>query len=206
MEQITSICKEVKESQKLLSELSDGLGPLPHYRFHPRVWQHRGDVVDLGCGTWDWSRIFLGTKRVIGSDPCERYCPEGAELWQGMVGNFTGHVLYDPSNQNRASAFRDGVARDGLQETQMITLADFRALYRIDSISLLKMNIEGMEYDLLIHLKEPIADQLVITFHDYPRAPYGTPEASAAMRHYLSQWYDYCATDRTWGWYVFLKR
>jgi len=47
-------------AQDILAKLQQGSGTLPYYRFHPRIWEHKGPVVDLGCLGWDWSRCFLG--------------------------------------------------------------------------------------------------------------------------------------------------
>ena len=192
----------------ILKELQVGSGLKPHYRFHPRVWEHQGVVIDLGCGKWDWSRCFLGIKRVIGCDPTEKTIPVGAELFQGFLGPFWGKVYYQVARDKDFTSglvggYRDEVLTDS---AEMITLAQLIHRFKIDSINLLKMNIEGMEYGLLIDLPVPVADQLVVSFHDFKEAPYNNRKATEAIITYLSQWYDWCCSDERYSWYVFLRR
>ena len=73
------------ENISLFNELQVGSHEGDWYRFHPRVWSHKGAIVDLGCLGWDWSKCFLGKKRVIGADPNESIIPEGAELYNGFI-------------------------------------------------------------------------------------------------------------------------
>ncbi len=189
------------EKRNLISEFQRGSGDLPHYLFHPRTWAHEGCVIDLGCSPWDWSKCFFGKKRVIGCDPSEKEAPAGAELFRGFVGNYRGSIRYDGGDQNRISSFVGGE-----MEAEVITIDDLMRRFKVDSISLLKMNIEGMEYDLLIHLQKPVADQMVISFHDYPRSGISNRKATEAVLGYLSEWYDWCRTSKEWSWYVLLRK
>jgi hypothetical protein len=186
---------------ELISELQRGSGIEPHYLFHPRVWAHEGCIIDLGCSGWDWSGCFLGKKRVIGCDPSESQIPEGAELFKGFVGNFSGRIRYDDGNQNRISGLIKGNT-----EAEMIPLEELLRRFKIESVSLLKMNIEGMEYDLLIHLKKPVADQMVISFHDYLSSGFNHSRATALILEYLSEWYDWCPISTKTGWHILVKK
>jgi SAM-dependent methyltransferase len=189
------------ENLALISELEIGPWKDSHYLFHRRVWDHVGCVVDLGCSTWDWSRYFFGKKRVIGCDPSEKIIPEGAEFFRGFIGNFCGRINYQNGNPKKISAFRKGEL-----EAEIITLEELIRRFDLPPISLLKMNIEGMEYDLLIHLQEPIADQMVVSFHDYPICGISNRRATNAVLNYLSEWYDWCQTSKEWGWYVLIRK
>ena len=189
------------ENLGLISELQVGSGRESHYLFHRRVWDHLGCVVDLGCSTWDWSRCFLGKKKVLGCDPSEKEIPDGADLFHGFVGSFCGRVNYRNGNQNRISGLKNGNL-----EAEIITLEELIRRFDLPPISLLKMNIEGMEYDVLIHLQEPIADQIIVSFHDYPISGISNRKATKAVLDYLSEWYDWCPTSKQWGWYVLLRK
>jgi hypothetical protein len=189
------------ENQGLISELQIGSGREPHYLFHRRAWDHMGCVVDLGCSPWDWSKCFLGKKRVVGCDPSEKEAPEGAELFRGFIGNFCGRINYRNGNQNRISGLKTGSL-----EAEIITLEELVRRFDLPSISLLKMNIEGMEYDLLIQLQEPPADQIIVSFHDYPISGISNRRATRAVLDYLSEWYDWCPTSKEWGWYVLIRK
>lgn len=194
------------ENTSLLSKLEYGSKRQEDwYRFHPRVWSHKGVIVDLGCLGWDLSKCFLGKKRVIGADPDEKKIPVGAQLFNGFVGNYNGTMrFYKSPIAGRTTAFYRG---DG--KKPIISWRHFCRKFEIDSVSLLKMNIEGMEYDLLIHELDPMPDQIVVSFHDTSHIhenPVKITKALEAILFYLSDKYDYCMTFRTNLWYVFVRR
>ncbi len=66
----------------------------------PKLYEHDGCVVDVGCLYWNWSKVFLGRKRVIGVDPVEKECPEGAELFNGLLGPFNSSVSLSFNNDS----------------------------------------------------------------------------------------------------------
>jgi hypothetical protein len=192
------------ENLSLISEFQEGSGQGSHYRFHPRVWAHDGCIIDLGCSTWDWSKCFAGRKRIVGCDPSEETVPYWAEFYRGFVGSFCGKVRYHNGNQNRITGLAGGES-----EADIITLKQLVRRFDLRSISLLKLNVEGMEYDLLIHLQEPVADQIVVSFHDYSYPGLSNPSnprATDAVLDYLSEWYDWCPTLKERGWYVLLRK
>lgn len=188
-------------SEQLLAELQDGSGAAPHYRFHPRVWEQDGCVVDLGCLGWDWSRLFMGRRRVVGADPAEADTPSGSELWRGFVAPMTGELQYGrgPSGMPAGSALIGGKL-----SAPALSWQAFKDRFVIQAISLLKMNIEGMEYSLLPIVPQSMADQIVVSFHH----PFGSfsPSATRAMIGFLSEWYWHCETCPKWGWHLFLRK
>jgi hypothetical protein len=142
-------------------------------RIHPRFKEHSGCIVDLGCLGWNkrfdditsdnWAGYFYGKKRVIGVDPQESPNPN-AELFSGFVHNFTG----------KADLISSGVAayiqKSPNGKYDVLTWKDFKNKFNIDSISILKINIEGSEWDLLDTFdKEDYEqiDQICISFHDW---------------------------------------
>jgi len=136
--------------------------------FDDRAFDHDGCIVDLGCKHWDWSNIFIGKKRVIGADPFETTTPEGCELFQGVVGPFNGIVSMD-SNHDASAISTDAFNGEGIN-AHMYSWKHFVKAFNIDSISILKMNIEGSEYSLLNSMDVTDfakIDQLVVSFHDW---------------------------------------
>lgn len=140
-------------------------------RVHPRYKEHTGDIVDLGCLDWDWSQHFLreGGKRVIGVDPQEHIKPSGALLYRGVVGPFSGLVKLDTSHATSHSLSLND-ARESKSYVEMLSWKDFCAFYKITSVSILKINIEGAEYPLLASMNASDfdnIDQIAISLHDW---------------------------------------
>jgi hypothetical protein len=142
-------------------------------QIHPRFTEHHGCIVDLGCLGWNedfedkttgnWSGFFFGKKRVIGVDPQETSNPR-AEMFRGFVSNFSG----------RANLVSTGAGAQMMQTSdgfyQVLSWKDFKKQFGINSISILKINIEGAEWDLLDSFDESDfseIDQICISFHDW---------------------------------------
>ena len=134
-------------------------------RIDPRAFEHDGCIVDLGCVHWNWSAPFIGKKRVIGADPFEETEPAGAQLFRGVVGSFDGQVkmTYDQDASH--------VSTDPTGEwVPTLSWKSFCQKFEIDSISILKMNIEGAEFPLLHSMDTEDfkkIDQLIVSFHDW---------------------------------------
>ena len=180
-----------------------GLGQ-PWTRLHRRVYDHPGAIVDLGCASWDWSqRFFFGKQHVVGVDPFETDPDiEGVDLFQGVVTSVRGQVLV--SREGIGSSTRSPV---GAVAVESITLADLLARYSIDQVAALKINTEGSEYEILIHLTDQEIeriDQIAVSFHDFKGI--GSPGAVEAVRGFLSRWYDVASIDARWSWYLFVKK
>ena len=129
---------------------------------HKRCLEHDGSIVDLGCLWWDWSRFFIGKKRIIGIDPTENQIA-GTELFKGAISNFNG-------NGKLTSTEGSGQLIPSVDGFPVLTWTDFTQKYNINSISVLKVNIEGSEYDLMKSFtKENFEkiDQLAISFHHF---------------------------------------
>ena len=139
-------------------------------RVHPRFEAHDGCIVDLGCLGWNnnfedvtsdnWAGYFFGKKKVIGVDPQEGP-NEHSELFKGFISIFTG----------KADLSSNGIAGSMIpNETgvyDVITWSDFKLKYNIKSISILKVNIEGSEWDLFDSFDDfDSIDQICVSFHN----------------------------------------
>jgi hypothetical protein len=142
-------------------------------RVHPRFMDNEGCIVDLGCLGWNrdfddktsdnWAGFFFGKKRVIGVDPQETP-NDKSELFKGFISIFSG----------KANLSQNGIGgqmvRDENGEYDVLTWADFKKKFGIDDISILKINIEGAEWDLIQSLDAEdfdTIDQIVVSFHDF---------------------------------------
>ncbi len=160
-----------------------------------------GDIVDIGCLNWDWSNFFLGKKRVIGVDPFENKIPF-TEIYKGVIGNYNG--VTKMKNEGIASSM---INQDEGEEVQVKTWKDFCNEYNINKISVLKINIEGAEYDLLDSLSDEDydnIDQIAISFHDWME-PSWKPKTEKAIELLKSKNYKIQKINKDWGWYLALK-
>lgn len=173
-----------------------------HFQYDDRVWNVPGPIFDLGCLGWEWSLPFIGKRPVVGVDPQEEDCPEGCTLVKAVVTPFDGSV-YLHSEGIAASLFDVGPARN----VPAVTMSYLRR--RFGSPALVKMNIEGAEFPLLIAEHHPIAPQLVVAFHGWQTQyqPALPPfEATEAMINYLSKWYTAQCTRQDLQWWMFLAK
>jgi FkbM family methyltransferase len=177
-------------------------------QYDDRVFAHEGSVVDIGCLTWDWSILFANRKRVIGFDPFENSCPPWATLVKKAVTPLGGKItMYKgPSNGFNSSSTKRFDGFDQSFSIESVPLSSVIA--ECAPLSILKMNVEGAEYQLLTSVKHPVADQLVVSFHDNSWTSIETnPEKlTSDTVEYLSEWYDPIEIFPNCKWFLFKKR
>lgn len=177
-----------------------------YYRYSPRVWDHPGPVVDLGCLNWNWCRDFADKKEVIGFDPFQERTPAWAQLSRMAVGPYSGYVTLYGSQGSRSATNRKLINNGGPSVVHMISLQEMiDTMLRGREPSILKMNIEGMEFGTLISMQKPVADQIIVAFHDRAVDPHPS-KAREVIIDYLSEWYDGVQTCEKNHWWVFVKR
>lgn len=144
-------------------------------RIHPRFKNHDGCIVDLGCLGWNndfqdktsdnWAGYFFDKKRVIGIDPQE-LPNDKSEFFKGFISDFSGKA--NLSSEGSEHQFNMIISDDG--EYDVLTWNDFRSKFNIDSISILKINIEGSEWGLIQSFDDEDfndIDQICISFHTF---------------------------------------
>lgn len=97
--------------------------------------------------------------------------------------NFLMHA-----NPEARHLIRDGVFSFPTTKVNAITIADLMEFYEIKHWDVVKLDIEGAEYDILQAWPGPTATQISIEFHEHcgPRPP---SVYDAILKH-LGQWYD----------------
>jgi hypothetical protein len=182
-------------------------------RVHPRFMDHDGCIVDLGCLGWNsvfedktsdnWAGYFFNKKRVIGVDPQEQ--PNiNAELFKGFISNFSGKAELV---SNGIGAFMQK-SSNGIYD--VLSWKDFKQKFSINSISILKINIEGSEWDLIDSFDDEDfceIDQICVSFHDW--LPHfkenGIFRTYNSVNKIISK--GYIMTDlELYGWKHFIKR
>lgn len=179
-----------------------------YFYVNPRYKIHDGVVLDIGCVGWNWSEQFAGQKAVIGVDPDETTCPTWAKLVRKAVALSDGTAIMRDRIElgqvcpgENSLLFNDGPAR-------VVETVSIQALVQAYPLSIAKLNIEGAEYPLLMAMKHPVADQLVVSFHDTGWLPSSIypPEATVAMISFLSNWYTPQEIYPPCKWWLFLRR
>lgn len=167
------------------------------YQVDDRLYEHDGCILDLGCLGWDWSRRFIGKKRVIGYDPFEEEEPEGVKLIKEAVDVCDGSV-----NMGKKGS---GFFSSSANLSAWVHAQPIRPLIEHhDPISVLKMNIEGMEWPLLWSVPHPVADQLVVSFHH--RKDKRMKAHTDATIEFLSKWYEPRMTRKPSCWWLFMAK
>lgn len=171
-------------------------------RIDDRAFNHDGCIVDLGCAHWDWSQPFIGKKKVVGADPFEDTIPKGVELFKGVVNSFDGLVKmkYDRD----ASCITTNTDSDDW--ILSLSWKSFCTKFEITNISILKMNIEGVEFPLLHSMdSEDFSkiDQLIVSFHDWMNPNWKS--LTDASMYLLNQHGFTISNIGPYNWYMALK-
>ena len=196
------------ERPELRAELQ---GKVP-FLYHPRIFVHPGPVLNFGAQGWFYTQPFVGKKDIIGIDPCPvTHPPKGCTLLRRAVSPFDGILEIKGGIPGVRAGAQGLVFYESGDElaylAKAIRIKDLRERYGNDWAAL-KINIEGTELIELIMLKEPIADQMIVAFHD--RSTIGgdvfLPSARDAVMTHLDQWYDRVQVEPGNDWWFFLRR
>lgn len=132
-------------------------------RIHPRFLDHDGCIVDLGCLGWDWSKYFFDKKRIIGVDP-QGESHKSCEFFKGALSRYNVKGALIGSDLGAKVA----VGKTG--DFDVLSWRKFKTKFSIENISILKINIEGGEWDLIPTIPKKdfkSIDQIAVSFHDW---------------------------------------
>ena len=172
-----------------------------------------GPILDVGCRGFAMCKFFINLgrgNRVIGMDPDRGLVPPpGVEYLQmGLCSSpqETAHLVLEADPEARYVTFgKHQPDRPSLQVT-CLTLPQLMLQYKVDSFDLIKLNAEGVEFDILNNLFEPVAKQIVVSFHEHTAARRGRAAVDALVSR-LGKWYNvarhewderYCAGMNAW--------
>jgi FkbM family methyltransferase len=160
-----------------------------------------GCIVDIGCLHWDWSNFFIGKKRVVGVDPFENSV-EHTEIFKGVLGSYDGFT----NMENRGIESTTMGNQNG-DTVEVKTWKTFINEYNINKISVLKLNIEGAEYELLNTFTDEDfdkIDQIAVSFHDWMVSEWkGNTEQCIELLE--SKNFTVTKINESWGWYLAIK-
>lgn len=180
-------------------------------RVDDRCFSHDGCVVDLGCCGWHSFDFFKNKKRIIGVDPYEAGI-EGAEFFEGLVGPVNGDVYVHRNGcDTTCFGYIDCEDEEFARIFKMLSWKNFCKKFDIDQISILKINIEGMEFPLLNSMdSEDFSkiDQIAISFHSFfekdGNKNKNLMESSLSLLE--KENYELINTNNQWNWYLALKK
>jgi len=199
-------------------EKSELIGDQPYWLFHPRVKDHPGPVLVIGClnyGPYTHQMRALG-KEIIGVDPQTTVQLDGVTHIKAVVSPFHGTAMVH-GHDGGASLF--WFHQPAIGTFDCVTMDDILNGLEVGGrdLAALEMNCEGSELFVLSMMTRPYADQITVGFHDRPDPvgdlPVGQgepylPSMRDALIQHLSQWYDYVQlTPREDNdWWFFLRR
>lgn len=174
-------------------------------RHHERVYERPGPVLDIGCWGWDWSLQFAGRKEIIGYDPQEFCLPAWAtEFHREAVGPWDGCMVSRESVLDPVCSGPFCLGQD--VQLRTVPMRSFASVLKQHTPALVKLNVEGAEYAILTAVDHPVADQLIVSFHGWPVASWGSKELAMAIVQWLRRWYDATEIDQRWEWWMFLAK
>lgn len=147
-------------------------------------------ILDAGSRGLRLAKWFaqLG-HRVIALDPGEDEKTVGVESYRlAIVGSkyAGGHVQLVRTDDLEA---RYVVYQDGHGDCQAVSLGSLMNDCKVPKWDLIKLNIEGSEYDILSEIDGPVSRQIVFSFHEHTDRARGREECDRIIDR-LRQWYD----------------
>lgn len=133
---------------KIIHEHSVDLSLLPE----------KANILDLGCRGFKFTYYFANLLHNVYPVDIDLLHPAPPYYILG-IGGSKGFCAVKKSNDPQATRMTEGF------ELPMHTIESFSKFVNVDFWDLIKMDIEGSEYDVIISLTEPLAKQLSIEFH-----------------------------------------
>lgn len=172
-----------------------------------------GPILDVGCRGFALCKFFVNLgrgNRVIGMDPDRGLVPPpGVEYLQmGLSGTKqeTSHLVLEQDPEARYVTFGKHEPDRPSIPIKCVTLPELMDQYRVFDFDLIKLNAEGVEFDILDKLQTPVAAQIVVSFHEHTAARRGRTAVDALVGR-LGKWYNvlrhewderYCAGMNAW--------
>lgn len=197
--------REIQEVADVVLESHQNIKTISEWDYtlvNDRCFVDDDPIVDLGCLNWDWSSLFIGKKRVIGVDPFETNRPF-TEHFKGIIGTFDGTTTME--NLGISSNI---FGNEGGDEVYVKTWKSFCREFNINKISVLKINIEGAEYDLLRSFDDDDfdkIDQIAISFHDWMN-PLWIKDTDECLKLLESHHFEILKINTDWNWYLAVKK
>ena len=157
----------------------------------PQLLTPNGWVLDGGCLGFGFACEMLSRgMRVLAVDPSPRIkAPVLANLTYrkvALVGRERRNIGWVKADDEEWSFTSDEVGK----KTPARTVYQLMLEYDIQRLDIVKLNVEGAEYEILENWPGPIACQISVSFHDFIPGRNPKPEGYyQRMLAHLRQWY-----------------
>lgn len=176
-------------------------------RVDDRALRHVGCIVDVGCAGWDWSEFFIGKKRVIGVDPYEEAI-SGVTFFEGVLGPVNGTVsVHRNGISSTTVGWMDPSNVVDFRPFQMMNWKTFCNTFLIEKVAVLKLNIEGGEYSLLMDMDEhdfEKIDQIAVSLHGVHDG-FIDKKTQMLIEYITQHGYTVTQINEKFGWFLFIK-
>ena len=210
-------CKRVLHifTKKLLAQ-SKGIQFFPpNYIYLPRFDQH-STVIDAGCADDPELAIHLMSTfgvKVYAVDPTRKHAPTLQELEAANQGRFhhvaaavasqSGNLKFFESQDNVSGSLLQAhanVQRDQVlsYEVKAMTIADLMREYDMESVDLMKLDLEGAEYSLLGDIDaDQLSNvkQLFVEFHHHCLPQYSLDDTRRVAAHVETKGFEAFSLD-----------
>jgi len=166
-----------------------------HFFHAGLLTRHSGTVIDGGANIGKFSGAMATQNYpVFAIEPVPEYVEQlkaiqGVTPWNGVLTGKAGSFTFFVSNALEASSLHASIPQGSGSHTNAITvpgctLTALQAQFGLHSISLLKLDIEGAEIEVLDSLSDEelkVLPQLLIEFHDFI-LPQQLPDIARCMQ------------------------
>lgn len=149
------------------------------------IGKNKPVIIDVGANVGDYSSTVLAcnvSSRILAFEPhpknylklTERINSENFSAYNFAVGNENGTLnLYDYKSQDgskHASIFRKVISdlhksKSSTHKVEIIALGEFLEKKGVQKIDLLKIDVEGNEFDVLVGIKDYILNNQISAIH-----------------------------------------
>jgi hypothetical protein len=158
------------------------------HTYEETLLPERANILDLGCRGF----LFSGKLKQMGHEvypvDIDYLGPEG--YFQVGIGGSIGRCSIKKGNDPQATQKVQG------HDVLMLTIDRFSRDVKVDFWDLIKIDIEGSEYEVIMSLTEPPAKQLSIEFHLHTKV-YGDKEVKEMEDKLVSLGYYPAKHDKT---------
>lgn len=159
-------------------------------------------VIDCGCRNFGWAKeMLLFVDKVHCWDADNNIVSPNKDklpfYWAAIgpysdvgvpfvkYGNGTGNFVLENEKPPTGSV---------IDHVPMFSLEAVASAMQVDQFDLIKMDIEGLEYEVLSTLKRPIAKQITFELHEHTEKKRGKDYVNIMLDH-LGKWYDIAYID-----------